>query len=85
MDELLNPVDATCAKIRQLMLAEADRELSTAEAGRIEEHVAACSACQGVLAGEDGMAALDLLLRKAPVEYPGEAAWAALGERLQER
>ncbi len=85
MDELLNPVDATCAGIRRLMLAEGERELSSAEAERVEEHVAACSACQNVLSGEDGMAALDPHHRSAPVEYPGEAEWAALGERIQEQ
>ncbi len=84
MDELLEPADSRCAEIRNLMLAEAERDLTGFESKRLEKHINECSACQSVLAGEGTSEVVDRLLREIPIEYPDEAAWSSLQERIHE-
>lgn len=51
--DVLKAMDPECTVIRELMLAEADRDLTVAESDRIETHVCACDACLALLAGDD--------------------------------
>ena len=66
MDELMNPVDSACARIRALMLEEAERDLGEIEAKRVERHVGSCSSCQALLAGDD------LELPEIPLPEPSQ-------------
>lgn len=74
-DELLAPVDETCAGIRTLMLAEAERELGEDELRDIESHVGECNACQQVLSGEDVVGA-------GPMVLPSETEWARIEREI---
>ena len=66
--------DPGCDEIRELMLAEGDRELSEFELGRIERHVSSCPGCEAEVAG-DPIERAQLRAVRDEIDWPVEREW----------